>query len=56
MGCSHSVLPEHAPPSLVLGYGGVTEAHIRRGLRVIAEAFGEDEREIGLCSRRLIER
>jgi GntR family transcriptional regulator / MocR family aminotransferase len=41
LGAWHWAAPDNAPPSLVLGYGGISEARIRRGIRVIADALEE---------------
>jgi GntR family transcriptional regulator / MocR family aminotransferase len=37
-GAWHWAQPEEAPPSIVLGYGSVGEATIRRGIAILAEA------------------
>jgi GntR family transcriptional regulator / MocR family aminotransferase len=38
-GAWHWARPSQAPPSIVLGYGGAHESHIRRGIRIIADAY-----------------
>ena len=40
LGAWHWAAPEHAPPSLVLGYGSVAEPALRRAIAVIADAIG----------------
>jgi GntR family transcriptional regulator/MocR family aminotransferase len=38
-GAWHWASPDQAPPSIVLGYGSVSEAAIRRGIAILAEAM-----------------
>jgi GntR family transcriptional regulator / MocR family aminotransferase len=61
LGAWHWAISDQAPPSLVLGYGGASEARIRRGIRVIAEALEEQRSRhrsppIGLSRRKPIGR
>lgn len=39
LGAWHWAAPEHAPPSVVLGYGSVAEPTVRRAIAVIADAM-----------------
>lgn len=43
-GAWHWATSDHAPPSLVFGYGSATEPDIRRGIRMIADAIEERTR------------
>jgi GntR family transcriptional regulator/MocR family aminotransferase len=38
-GAWHWARPRQAPPSIVLGYGSLTEPQIRRGIAIVAEAM-----------------
>jgi GntR family transcriptional regulator / MocR family aminotransferase len=38
-GAWHWQAPEHAPPSIVLGYGSAAEPVIRRGVAVLADVL-----------------
>jgi len=40
----HWARPHEAPPSIVLGYGSLTEPAIRRGLEIVAEAIRDVSR------------
>jgi GntR family transcriptional regulator/MocR family aminotransferase len=37
-GAWHWAQPDKAPPSIVLGYGSLSEATIRRGIAILADA------------------